>query len=45
MVMDIDSRKVRQLTDGSMNRYRAGVDYVWSPDSRWLALSMVDQSP
>lgn len=42
MVMDIDSRKVRQLTDGSMNRYRAGVDYVWSPDSRWLALSMVD---
>ncbi|MDE6490776.1 MAG: peptidase S41, partial [Muribaculaceae bacterium] len=42
MVMDLDSRKVRQLTDGSMNRYRAGVDYVWSPDSRWIALSMVD---
>ena len=41
MVMDIDSRKVTQLTDGSLAKARMGVDFTWSPDSRWIAFTTV----
>jgi Tol biopolymer transport system component/C-terminal processing protease CtpA/Prc len=44
MVMDMDSKKVRQLTDGSTFISRVGgFDYTWSPDSRWIALEIVDR--
>lgn len=43
-VMDIKSGKVRQLTDGSTNRSRGGAfNYEWSPDSRWIAMEVVDK--
>lgn len=43
-VMDMDSKKVTQLTDGSTNRRRDGAfTYQWSPDSRWIALEVVDK--
>ena len=43
-VMDLKSKKVRQLTDGSTNRSRSGgFNYRWSPDSRWIALEVVDK--
>ncbi|MCM1067945.1 MAG: S41 family peptidase [Muribaculaceae bacterium] len=43
-VMDIKSGKVRQLTDGSTNRSRGGAfNYSWSPDSKWIALEVVDK--
>lgn len=43
MVMDVESKKVKQLTDGSTYSYRdGGFDYKWSPDSRWIALETDD---
>lgn len=43
MVMDIKSKKVKQVTDGSTWAHRTGgFDYTWAPDSRWLALEVVD---
>ena len=43
-VMDLKSKKVTQLTDGSTNRSRSGgFNFRWSPDSRWLALEIVDR--
>lgn len=43
-VMDVKSKKVRQLTDGSTHRQRnGGFYYRWSPDSRWIALEIVDR--
>ena len=43
-VMDMKSRKVRMLTDGSTYRQRdGGFSYSWSPDSRWIALEIVDR--
>ncbi len=43
MVMDVKSKKVRQITDGSTHtRRNGGFDYSWSPDSKWLTLSVVD---
>lgn len=42
--MDMDTKKVTQLTDGSTNRSRGGgFDYAWSPDSKWIALNVVDR--
>lgn len=43
-VMDVKSGKVTELTDGSTNRSRSGsFGYTWSPDSRWIALEVVDR--
>ncbi|MBO5464707.1 MAG: PD40 domain-containing protein [Alistipes sp.] len=40
MVMDLASGKVRQITDGSQHYNTAGgIDYKWSPDGKWFALS------
>lgn len=37
MVMDLDSRKVKQLTDGSTWHTRSGgFQYSWSPDGNWI---------
>jgi Tol biopolymer transport system component/C-terminal processing protease CtpA/Prc len=43
MLMDLKSKSVRQLTDGSMNPTRTGnVEYSWSPDSKWILL-LIDE--
>ena len=43
MARDIKTGKTRQLTDGStMQRRSGGFNYVWSPDSRWIALEVID---
>lgn len=43
-VMDVKSKKITQLTDGSTNRYRTGsFFYTWSPDSKWIAAEIVDR--
>jgi C-terminal processing protease CtpA/Prc len=41
MVMDVASKKVKQLTDGSTYITRNGAfGYVWNPDSKWIALEI-----
>jgi Tol biopolymer transport system component/C-terminal processing protease CtpA/Prc len=41
MVMDLSTKAVRQLTDGSMNPTRTGgIDFSWSPDSKWILISI-----
>ena len=41
---DIESGKTRELTDGSTYRQRnGGFSYSWSPDSKWLALEIIDR--
>ena len=43
-VMDMKSKKVTELTDGSTHRQRNGrFYYTWSPDSRWIALEIIDR--
>ena len=43
-VMDMESGKVKELTDGSTHRQRGGgFGYTWSPDSKWIALEIVDR--
>lgn len=43
-VMDMESGKVKQLTDGSTHRSRGGAfSFQWSPDSRWIALEIIDR--
>ena len=43
-VMDLKSKKVRRLTDGSTYRQRdMGFTYRWSPDSKWIALEIIDR--
>ena len=40
MVMNLESGKTRQITDGSQCYSTYGVfDYKWSPDGKWFALS------
>ncbi len=40
MVLNLASGKVRQITDGSQQYSTGGtIDYAWSPDSRWFAIS------
>ncbi|MCM1517466.1 MAG: S41 family peptidase [Pseudoflavonifractor sp.] len=44
MVMDLDTRKTRRLTDSSSSPRRTGeIEFTWSPDSRWIAASLVDR--
>jgi len=44
MLMDLKSKKVRQLTDGStVMRRSGGVGFDWSPDSKWLLTTVVDR--
>lgn len=43
-VRDMESGKVTQLTDGSTTTdYRGSINYVWSPDSKWIALELIDR--
>jgi tricorn protease len=43
-VMDLASRNVRQLTDGSNYPGQDdGVRMVWSPDSHWLAIELIPE--
>ena len=43
MVMDVESKKVRQITDGSTHaRRNGGFNYSWSPDGKWFTLEVVD---
>ena len=43
MVMDVKSKKVRQVTDGSTYaRRNGGFNYSWSPDGKWFTLEVVD---
>lgn len=40
-VMDLKSKKVRTLTDGSTDRSRSGgFPFRWSPDSKWIAFEI-----
>ena len=42
MVMDIESGKVHQVTDGSTwYETNGGFDYSWSPDSKWFTLTYI----
>lgn len=42
-VMDIESKKVKQLTDGTLNPGLSGnFSYTWSPDSKWIAWGVSD---
>jgi C-terminal processing protease CtpA/Prc len=39
MVYNIESKKVRRITDGSGNPNSSGeVEYEWSPDGKWFAI-------
>lgn len=43
-VMDMATRQVRELTDGSTHRQRnGGFGFTWSPDSKWIALEIIDR--
>ncbi|MDE6300184.1 MAG: peptidase S41 [Muribaculaceae bacterium] len=43
-VMDLATGTVKELTDGSTYRHRdGGFYYAWSPDSRWIALEIIDR--
>lgn len=45
-VKDLESGKVKQLTDGSTYKQRnGGFDYSWSPDSKWIALEVTNRDP
>lgn len=40
MVYNIESKKTRQITDGSGHPGTGGyIDYQWSPDSKWFTIS------
>ena len=40
MVYNIETKKVRQITDGSGNRQTSGyINYEWSPDSKWFTIT------
>ncbi len=43
-VLDIESGKVSRLTDGSTYLQNdARFEYTWSPDSKWIALEIIDR--
>lgn len=42
MVMDLKTKKVHQVTDGSTwYETSGGFDYSWSPDSKWFAINYI----
>ncbi len=42
VVMDMDSKKVTELTDARTHPQRRGhISYQWSPDSKWIALEVI----
>ena len=42
MVLDLETKKVRQVTDGSTWYSTAGgFDYSWSPDGKWFTLEFI----
>lgn len=43
MVLDLKTKKVRQVTDGStwFNTGQGGFDYSWSPDGKWFTLEFI----
>ncbi len=43
MVLDLKTKKVRQVTDGSTAWYNTGggFDYEWSPDGKWFTLEFI----
>lgn len=42
MVLNLQTNKVRQITDGSNNYRTTGyIDYEWSPDGKWFSLSYI----
>lgn len=43
VVYNIDTKRERQITDGKDQVERDGsIDFTWSPDSKWIAMSIVD---
>ncbi|MDE6458159.1 MAG: peptidase S41, partial [Muribaculum sp.] len=43
MVLDIATKKVRQITDGSTYAERnGGFDYSWSPDGKWIVMELTN---
>ena len=43
MVINLETKAVRQITDGSTYaRRNGGFDYSWSPDGKWFTLTVVD---
>ncbi len=42
MVVNLETKKVRQVTDGSTwYNTSGGFDYSWSPDGKWFALTFI----
>ena len=42
MVVNLDTKKIRQVTDGSTWYTRSGgFDYSWSPDGKWFTLEFI----
>lgn len=42
MVMNVDSKSVKQLTDSTLTPRRSGkVNYSWSPDGEWIVMEAV----
>lgn len=45
-VRDMESGKVKQLTDGSTYKQRDGhFNFDWSPDSKWIVLEVTERDP
>lgn len=43
MVMDVATKKVRQITDGSTYAERnGGFEYSWSPDGKWIVMELTN---
>ncbi|MDE6192316.1 MAG: peptidase S41 [Muribaculum sp.] len=43
MVLDIATKRVRQITDGSTYAERnGGFDYSWSPDGKWIVMELTN---
>lgn len=43
MVMDVATKRVRQITDGSTYAERnGGFEYSWSPDGKWIVMELTN---